>query len=73
MIKCRNEDRITPSVALQHSFLDFAAATRSRLSDMMLLPTTTLLLENIYPQNGENDVEAKITLLKERRHVPVIS
>lgn len=57
MIKCRNEDRITPSLALQHSFLDIAEATRSRLSDMMLLPTTTLLLENIYPQNDRDCME----------------
>ena len=52
MIKCRTEDRISPAAALQHSFLDFADVP-SCLSDMMLLPTTTLLLENIHPENGK--------------------
>lgn len=50
MIKCRTKDRISPSAALQHSFLAIADVP-SRLSDMMLLPTTTLLLENIDPEN----------------------
>lgn len=54
MIKCRPEQRLAPSVAIQHTFLESADDHQSvlSLSDMMLLPTTTLLLDNIYPENG---------------------
>ena len=55
MIKCRPEQRVPPCVAIQHRFLQSADDGHQSvlsLSDMMLLPTKTLLLDNIYLENG---------------------
>lgn len=51
MIKCRPEERVTPPAAIQHTFLESSDVRQFNLSlaDMMLLPTTSLLLDNIYP------------------------
>lgn len=59
MIKCKPEQRITPSDAIQHKFLEYTNLSIPSLSDMMLLPTSTLLLDNIYPENADclKDVE----------------
>ena len=55
MIKCKPEERITSSNALQHLFLEPSAELLiPSLADMMLLPTTTLLMDNVYLQHGED-------------------
>ena len=55
MIKCKPEQRTTPSDAIQHKFLEYTNLSIPSLSDMMLLPTSTLLLDNIYPENAGAD------------------
>ncbi|CAH3041127.1 unnamed protein product [Porites lobata] len=60
MIKCKPEERITSSNALQHLFLEPSAELLiPSLADMMLLPTTTLLMDNVYLQHADSlkDVE----------------
>lgn len=60
MIKCRPEQRVVPDDALQHRFLEPADGHQPipSLSDLLLLPTTTLLLDNIYLENDSlKDVE----------------
>ena len=55
MIKCKPEERITSSKALQHLFLEPSAELLiPSLADMMLLPTTNLLMGNVYLQHGED-------------------
>ena len=55
MMKCKPEKRITSSNALQHLFLEPSAELLiPSLADMMLLPTTTLLMDNVYLQHGED-------------------